>query len=289
MGWRVSSPRTDGHASDRTRLPPVGRWISVLLTLLLLFWSAQALGQDSSAKVRRVIDGDTILLENGKEVRYLGINTPERGQAFFQEAMALNRQLVEGRWVRLERDQIFEDRYGRLLAYVYIDGVMVNEQLVEAGLAHLLVIPPNVKHYDRLLDRQRQARLAKRGMWQRLTRSLRITSLQADPLGDDRQHPNGEYVRIVNVTDEVVDPRGFTLADRHGHRYIFSSLPLKPGYSVLLFSGKGRDLTDPKEQIVLYWQSDGPIWNNEGDTATLRAPDGSLVDTFQYRGRQRVR
>jgi hypothetical protein len=126
-------------------------------------------------------------------------------------------------------------------------------------------------------------------MWQRLTGPLRITSLEADPPGDDRQNPNGEYVRIVNVIDEVMDPRGFTLTDRHGHRYIFPALSLKPGHSVLLFSGRGRDRTDSKEQIVLYWQSDGPIWNNEGDTATLRAPDGSLVDTFQYRGQQRGR
>ena len=236
-----------------------------------------------------MIDGDTVILEDGRQVRYLGINTPERGQAFFQEAKAFNRRLVEGKGVRLEKDQILEDKYGRLLAYVYVDGEMVNERLLEAGLAHLFVIPPNLKHYDRLLDRQRQARLAKRGMWKRLTSPLRITSLEADPPGDDRRNPNEEYVRIVNVIDEVVDPRGFTLTDRHGHRYIFPSLSLKPGYSVLLFSGRGRDLTDPEEQIVLYWQSDGPIWNNEGDTATLRAPDGSIVDTFPYRGRKRNR
>ncbi len=290
MRWRVKAPRRAGLSGDRTReTRGTTRWPQIrwTLVLILLFWSAQGLGQDGSIKVRRVIDGDTILLEDGREVRYVGINTPERGQAFFEEARALNRRLVEGKWVRLERDQVLEDKHGRLLAYVYIDGEMVNERLLEAGLAHLLVIPPNLKHYDRLLDRQRQARSAKRGMWQRLTRPLRITSLEADSPGDDRQRLEEEYVRIANVTDEMVDLRGFTLTDRSGHRYIFPSLSLKPGYSVLLLSGRGRDLTDPKEQIVLHWQFDGPIWNNEGDTATLRAPDGSIVDTFRYRGRRR--
>ena len=52
----------------------------------------------------------------------------------------------------------------------------------------------------------------------------------------------------------------------------------------LLVSGRGVDVIDPPDRIILYWQSDGPIWNNDGDTATLRAPDGSTVDTFQYQG-----
>jgi micrococcal nuclease len=82
--------------------------------------------------------------------------------------------------------------------------------------------------------------------------------------------------------------RGFVVTDRHGHRYTFPAFALKPGYSALLLSGRGLDLTNPRQQIVLYWQSDGPIWNNDGDTATLKSADGTVIDVFTYRGRSRV-
>lgn len=262
--------------------------VATFTLVVFFFVLVPGAGAEPFATVRSVIDGDTAVLEDGRRVRYLGINAPERGQPYSAEATAFNRRLSEGRRVRLEEDVVREDRYGRLLAYVYIDGEMINARLIEAGLAYLLVIPPNLKHYDPFLELQRQARAARRGIWQNLKTPLRISSLEANPPGDDRLHPDGEYIRIVNVTDEEMNPRGFTVTDRRGHRYTFPTLVLNPGHSVLLFSGRGADLTDPRGQIVLYWQSDGPIWNNDGDTATLRAPDGSVVDRFEYRGRARV-
>lgn len=281
VAWR-SNTVGGSHSSKRERLVPI-------FTLLLLC-VCPALGADQAGygKIQRVIDGDTAVLEDGRRVRYVGINTPEQGQPYFAEALTLNRRLTEGRRVKLEEDEVSEDGYNRLLAYVYVDGEMVNAQLIEAGLAHLLVIPPNLKHYDRLLELERRARAAQRGIWRHSTGPLKITSLHANAPGNDRRNPNGEYIRIVNIADKEVNMRGFALTDHYGHRYTFPVLLLNPGYSVLLFSGRGVDLTDPRGQIVLYWQSDGPIWNNDGDTATLRAPDGSTVDTLQYQGYQRA-
>lgn len=265
------------------------RWRSVASVglVVLVLSSLPAGSEERYARIRRVIDGDTVVLEDGRRVRYLGINAPERDQSYFAEATAFNRRLTEGRRVKLEDDEVPEDGYSRLLAYVYVDGEMVNAELIEAGLAHLLVIPPNLKHYDRLLELERRARAAQRGIWRDLRGPLKITSLHANAPGDDRVNPHGEYVRIANVADGVVSTQGFTVTDRYGHRYSFPALTLPPGHSVLLLSGRGVDLTDPREQLVLYWQSDGPIWNNSGDTATLRAPDGTIVDTFEYRGHRR--
>ncbi len=263
----------------RRRVPRLG---PILLLVCVL---GAAGGQ--SARIQQVIDGDTAVLEDGRRVRYVGINTPERDQPYFAEATALNRDLTEGRQVRLEADQVREDGYSRLLAYVYVDGQMVNARLIEAGLAHLFVIPPNLRYYDRFLELQRQAQTTRRGMWQSVTGPLKIASLNFNAPGDDRFNPNGEHVRLVSVADAVVNVRGFSLSDAYGHRYTFPALSLKPGYSVLLVSGRGTDLTDPRGPIILYWQSDGPIWNNDGDTATLRDPGGSTVDTFRYRGFQK--
>ncbi len=278
VDWR--SDTVGGFHSSSWR-----RGTLALALLVLLLRPAAGAPQGRVVTIRSVIDGDTAVLEDGRRIRYLGINAPERGEAYFAEATAVNRRLTEGRRVRLEPDQVLEDRYHRLLFYVYVDGEMVNARLIEEGLAHLLVIPPNLRHYDRLVQLQHQARAAGRGIWRHLTGPLKITSLEANPPGDDRSDPTGEYIRIANVIDEVVEIRGFVLTDRYGHRYTFPALALKPGYSVLLLSGRGIDLTDPRKQIVLYWQSEGPIWNNDGDTATLRAPDGAVVDVWEYRGR----
>lgn len=121
--------------------------------------------------VKRAIDGDTILLANDERVRYIGINTPETKhpykavEHFGKEASEYNKDLVEGRWVRLEYDVEKRDRYRRLLAYVYVDGTFVNAKLVEEGYAQVYTVPPNVKHQELFLRLQRRARENSRGLW----------------------------------------------------------------------------------------------------------------------------
>ena len=122
----------------------------------------------TSVVVTRVIDGDTIELSDGSRVRYIGIDTPEsttQHECFGQAASARNKQLVEGKTVQLEKDVSETDRYGRLLRYVYVDGVMVNEQLVLEGYAQVSTFPPDVKYQNRFLAAQQQAREAGRGLW----------------------------------------------------------------------------------------------------------------------------
>lgn len=125
-----------------------------------------------------VIDGDTIevccLAEKREKVRYIGVNTPEtkhptRGvEPLGKEAAEANRKLVAGRNVRLEFDVERRDRYGRLLAYVYLeDGTFVNAWLVHEGYAQAMTVPPNVRYQDLFLRLQREARRAGRGLWGR--------------------------------------------------------------------------------------------------------------------------
>lgn len=97
----------------------------------------------SSGRVAWVIDGDTAVLDSGEKVRYLGIDTPEQGEPFYDEAKARNKAIAEGRPVRLEvcKESPY-DKYGRLLAYVYVDGKDISATLLREGLARQLVIPP---------------------------------------------------------------------------------------------------------------------------------------------------
>lgn len=122
--------------------------------------------------ISRVIDGDTIELTNGKKVRLIGIDTPETKhptkpvEYFGKEASAFTRQLLQGKQVRLEYDVQETDRYGRLMAYVYLpDGTFVNKILVERGYAQVSTYPPNVKYEQVFLQALREARANNRGLW----------------------------------------------------------------------------------------------------------------------------
>ena len=127
---------------------------------------------DKSVFVRHVIDGDTIVLKKGTKVRYRGINSPEiphedtPGEPMGWEATRRNRQLVQGRTVRLVQDDEKRDRFDRLLAYVFLpDGRMVNEILVREGLAFICFSEKGSPFSKRLLAAQREAIDAGRGIW----------------------------------------------------------------------------------------------------------------------------
>ncbi len=152
-----------------------GWWLALLFTLLPALVSCQD-GSFLAVKVVRVVDGDTIQVccigWKREKVRYIGVNTPEtkhptRGVEYFgKEASEANRKLVEGKTVRLEFDVQQLDKYGRTLAYVYLeDGTFLNAWLVENGYAMVMTVPPNVKHQELFLKLQREAREAGRGLW----------------------------------------------------------------------------------------------------------------------------
>ncbi|MDD9955710.1 MAG: thermonuclease family protein [Anaerolineaceae bacterium] len=118
------------------------------------------------ARVLRVIDGDTIevsLNRRNRRVRYIGINTPERDEPCSNAATAANRRLVGGRDVTLVRGAEETDRYGRLLRYIYADGVFVNEALVREGFAENFVWEPNTRFVDRFRALEAEAQSAGRG------------------------------------------------------------------------------------------------------------------------------
>ncbi len=122
--------------------------------------------------VTRVVDGDTIEIDTGEKVRYIGMNTPETVdprrpvQCFGHEASAYNKNLVENKKVKLIKDVEDKDKYGRLLRYVYLeDGTFVNLKLVQDGYANVYTFPPNVAHKDDFVVAQQQAKTQKLGLW----------------------------------------------------------------------------------------------------------------------------
>jgi len=175
----------EAHWGELVNLARRSRTVRVVLfavlSALVVFTvlpSSQTFPEKGTAGVRvtRVIDGDTVeicCLEGRPEkVRYIGVNTPETNhpskgvEEYGHEAKEANRRLVAGKAVRLELDVDPRDRYGRLLAYVYLeDGTFVNAWLVEQGFAQVMTVPPNVKYQELLLKLQRGARDRGKGLW----------------------------------------------------------------------------------------------------------------------------
>lgn len=132
--------------------------------------------QTEQFRVSRVIDGDTIEIEGGVSVRYIGIDTPEtvhpsRGEECYgREATQANQTLVLGKTVRLEKDISETDRFGRLLRYVFVAApgggeIFVNRTLVEQGFAHAASFPPDISRQEELRLAEREARQKGLGLW----------------------------------------------------------------------------------------------------------------------------
>lgn len=130
--------------------------------------------QNETFRVTRVVDGDTIEVSAGStrvKVRYIGIDTPETVdprkpvQCFGKEAAAENRKLVENKAIRMEKDISETDKYGRLLRYVFVDNLFVNDYLARQGFAHASTYPPDVKYQEQFRQAEKEARENQRGLW----------------------------------------------------------------------------------------------------------------------------
>ncbi len=149
--------------------------VFALILLLFLFFLGSCHTEAKKREahfVRWVIDGDTVVLENGQKLRYAGINAPEirhedqPAEPFGYEALKFNIRLVKHKKVFLEWPKQRRDRYGRWLAYVFLrDGTFVQAELVKRGLAFVCYMPPNLKYYDFLLKLERKALRRGVGLW----------------------------------------------------------------------------------------------------------------------------
>lgn len=144
-----------------------------------------ASAKDELYYISRVVDGDTLKLSNNDRVRLIGVDTPEvfysekllrdakrshkdikSIQALGERASEFTKSLCRDKRVRLEFDVAKRDRYGRLLAYVYLeDGTFVNAKILEEGFGQVMTIPPDVKYADKFLKLEKEARDNRKGLW----------------------------------------------------------------------------------------------------------------------------
>ena len=128
---------------------------------------------DVSAKdyvVRKIINGNTVQLESGEIIKYIGADVPDmnkkEGPEFYaRQAVNYNKKLVFMKKVRLEFDAKRKDENGNMLAYVFVNKNFVNAELIRNGCARAEVTPPNLKYKGVLLDAQKKAMADDKGIW----------------------------------------------------------------------------------------------------------------------------
>ncbi|SDW04133.1 micrococcal nuclease [Haloarcula vallismortis] len=271
--------------------------------------------------VTAVVDGDTIQVayENGTgdTVRLVGVDTPEvhteNDPAEFEgvpgtddgasclrgagtNASSLAKQRLLGETVGLAFDSNLNRRgyYDRLLAYVVHDEALFNYRLVETG--HARVYDSKFARAERFYAAEDAARSERRGLWRctdpsAVTRTaiadggvitesasgVEIANIHADAAGNDNENLNDEYVTLTNTGDRPVALSDWTVSDDAGHQYTFTNLTLDPKGSVTLYTGSGTDTGAER-----YWDRNGAVWNNDGDTVSVRNASGETILRQSY-------
>lgn len=244
-------------------------------------------------KVLRVVDGDTIEVDwDGKteKVRMIGVDTPEsvhpdasRNTAEGKTAAAYTKAQLEGKTVVVCTDVQERDQYGRILAYVFVDGNFYNAKLVSEGYAQVATFPPNVKWVDLFVTLQTDARAAKRGLWaDEAPGASSGTVGNPVPSGDtgkvviESVDLAGEIVVIKNNDTKDINMTGWKLVSVEGDQtFNFpEGFVLKAGQTVQILSGSKASEGPGK----LVWTK-ANVWNNDWDKAELYDSTGKLVSS----------
>jgi micrococcal nuclease len=258
--------------------------------------------------VLEVVDGDTIVVRlDGRQetVRLLGVDTPETngettptefptvpdtaaGRAHLrhwgERADGFTRERLANATVTIATDPQADRRggYGRLLAYVFADGTLLNRQLLDRGYARFYDAP--LSRYEQFDGAAAQARAHRRGLWnvtattRTPTANLTVAAIHPDAAGNDNENLNDEYVVLRNTADTPLAVGGWTVSDAAGHTLRFPpNTTIAAGERLTLYTGAGTPTA-----TAVYWGADGAIWNNDGDTITVRDDTGALVVERRY-------
>jgi micrococcal nuclease len=241
------------------------------------------------ATVTSITDGDTLdvsLAGGGPDtVRLIGTNSPEPGECFADESSrTLSTLIPVGTEVAMTVDVSDRDQYDRLLRYLWLGGMSVNEEMVRRGAAISRRYPPDTTMAARLDQAQAEAQDRQLGLWEPdacgpdAGTEIVLTMIEADAPGDDNENLNAEYVQLSNRGDIAVDMTDWVLKDESAsHRFEFpAGFTLGAGAGLTIFTGCG-----PDSATSLHWCNvGGAVWNNDGDTAFLLDHNGNIVHSL---------
>lgn len=233
--------------------------IAFLITSLIvgnyLFFADEGIVREK-VEISRVLDGDTVELADGRRIRLLNINTPEKGLPYSDIA---KNYLLNFTDVELETSGL--DRYDRILGKLYFGDYYLNLELVKNGMAHSYLVSDSEEN---LFEKAEQyARDNEKNIWEKsnFNNCLLIEI--------------NKYEEYVDINDSCyVDFTGWTIKDESTKSYKFKK---DMGESFRLYSTKGTD-----NKYELYWGRDN-IWNNDHDEIFVRDSNGFLVYYYSYK------
>jgi len=215
--------------------------------------------------VERVIDGDTIVIENKTSVRLLGINSPEKGEAYYSEAKSFLENLILNKTVYLKFGKDRHDQYGRILAYIFLNNENINIKIVEKGFANVYIL--DYKKYEKQL----------RAAWQDCIKNKKnlcesSENVCASCIKLKEFSPKNQEVIFYNNCNFKCELTKWQIKDEGRKKFIFPEFILKENNNVMIKVGEGHNSPD-----VLFWEEDDYIWTEAGDTLFLRDNKGKLV------------
>jgi endonuclease YncB( thermonuclease family) len=255
----------------KIKIRPIDRLIIILavLALISLFYPAidNFLGDAFSARqeitVTRIVDGDTIDSSIGK-IRFLGINTPEKGEKYYAEAKEFTESQIGNKTVMIEFGEDRKDMYNRTLAYIFCNGENINQKLVESGLANAYFPEGKQKYYSNFQISWKDC----------IGRNINLCEASKDECAAciELREFRGQTITLHNKCSFSCSLKNWSIKDEGRKKFIFNDFALNGNSDISITVGDGNDSGN-----VMHWRGEEYVWTSTGDTMFLRDDEGRLV------------
>jgi len=221
--------------------------------------------EGEEAIIEKIIDGDTIVIENKTSVRLLGINSPEKGEPYYSEAKSFLENLILNKTIYLEFGTKKYDQYNRVLAFVFFENKNMNIELIKQGFANVYIL--DNKRYEK------QLKVA----WQDCIKNKKNLCENSEDVCasciklKEFNYKNQEVI-FYNNCNFKCELTKWQIKDEGRKKFIFPEFILKENNNVMIKIGEGNN-----SQSVLFWKEEDYVWTETGDTLLLRDNEGLLV------------
>lgn len=250
--------------------------IIILVTLLLLLFAINYSFLDSLVikffdesefvHVDRIIDGDTFVFGN-QSVRLLGINSPEKGEKYYDEAKELLESLILNKTVKLEFGKDKYDRYERILAYVFLNRENINKKLVEVGFANFYFPSGKDIYYNDFESSWLGCIENNKNLCEK---SENVCSSCIELKSLDHENEEVIFYNSCNFSCELTD---WEIKDEGRKKFIFPEFILNSSVEIKVIVSEEKI----DEENVLTWERKDYVWTRTGDTLFLRDENKKLV------------
>ncbi|MFQ5531126.1 MAG: thermonuclease family protein [Candidatus Nanoarchaeia archaeon] len=227
------------------------------------------LDETQTARVIRVIDGDTIEVElNGNEtkVRLLGINTPERGERFYTEAKEFLEEEILNKTVILELGKEKYDRYQRLLSYVYINNRNINKEVVENGFGNYYFPSGKDQQYGDFVNAWNSCISNNRNLCEKSNNKC------SDCIELKDLNVKNQEIILFNSCEFECGLKDWQIKDEGRKKFVFPEIVVNSNSNLNIVIGDENNTGN-----VLYWSGEDYVFTKTGDSLFLRDKKGKLV------------